>query len=77
MYQVICQQAQLGNTVFKSYWCGGKLWEAGVTRVSDADMTPELLKTLEEDKVHGLNRITVEYFETEIKPVQKQKTSKK
>lgn len=63
MYQVMCHKAVLGNTEFKSYWCGGKQWNAGVTRLEDSEMTEEMLKALEDDKTHGLGRIEVEHIE--------------
>lgn len=77
MYEVTCHKATLGNTEFKSYWCGGKLWNAGVKRFEDSEMTPELLKALEEDKVHGPGRIEVEHFEGPVPKPKAPKVDKK
>jgi len=68
MYLVNCKPAQLGDHVFKSYWCGGKMWNEGNTKIPDSEMTPELLKALEDDAKHGLGRITVEHVDMEVKP---------
>lgn len=65
MYRVTCLPATLGDTTFKSYWCGGRQWVVGPSaKVADADMTPEMLKELKNDP---LGRIVLEHEEDEPK----------
>jgi hypothetical protein len=64
MYRVTCLPATLGNQTFKSYWCGGRQWFVGkAAKVADTEMTPELLKALQDDSKDGPGRIFVEHEE--------------